>query len=140
MAKIASSKTNPLADIPAAALAAELQRRQRRAQTLQRRHQRLVAEVDKLREEIEALGGTLATATEPRAPRATRTGPRSPGGLVAALKVILAGEALTVSEAAKKVIEHGYRTSSPNFRQIVTQTLAKNDQFERVGRGLYKAK
>ena len=63
-------------------------------------------------------------------------GPRSPGGLVAALKIALAGEALTVSEVAKKVIEHGYSTTSPNFRQIVTQTLAKSDQFERNGRGL----
>ena len=33
-----------------------------------------------------------------------------------------------------------YQTTSPNFRQIVTQTLAKSDQFERVGRGTYRAK
>jgi len=59
---------------------------------------------------------------------------------VAALKITLAGEALTVSEAAKKVIKQGYQSTSLSFRQIVTQTLAKSDQFERVGRGLYKAK
>jgi len=59
---------------------------------------------------------------------------------VAALKVTLAHEAMSVSEAAKKVIERGYRTTSPNFRQIVMQTLAKSEQLERVGRGLYKAR
>ena len=34
---------------------------------------------------------------------------RTSGGLLGALKVALAGEALTMSEAASKVIEQGYR-------------------------------
>ncbi len=140
MSKTREKKTNPLSDIPAGELAAELKRRQRRVQTLQQRHDRLLRKVDKLRAEIETLGGKIALRPALRAGAAKSTGKRAPGGLVAALKAALAREALTVPDAVKKVIEQGYRTTSANFRQIVLQTLARSDQFERVGRGLYKAK
>lgn len=140
MSKTGEKKTNPLAGIPAQALAAELKRRQRQVQTLQRRHDRLRSDADKLRAEIEAIGGKIVTGQRAHAGDAARSVKRAPGGLVAALKAVLARQPLSVSEAADKVIEQGYRTTSSNFRQIVLQTLAKSDQFERVGRGLYKAK
>lgn len=132
--------TNPLANIPAADLAAELERRQRRVQSLLRRHQRFVDEADKLRAEIEALGGSTSVARGARQVRAAPPRSRNATSLIEALKSVLSGEALSVSEAATKVIEAGYQSNSPNFRQIVNQTLAKCDQFERVGRGLYKTK
>jgi len=39
-----------------------------------------------------------------------------------------------------KVIEAGYKSNSASFRQIVNQTLADGDQFERVERGRYTVK
>lgn len=59
------SKTNEvepaahdLSAIPAAALSAELRRRQRRVESLQDRYKPLIACATKLREGIEALGGS----------------------------------------------------------------------------------
>ncbi|OFZ73187.1 MAG: hypothetical protein A2W04_00130 [Betaproteobacteria bacterium RBG_16_64_9] len=57
--------------------------------------------------------------------------------LVEALKRVLAGKAMTVEEATRKVLEAGYRTTSPSFRQIVNITLLRSGQFQRVGRGKY---
>lgn len=136
----AKAQNNPLADIPAAALAAELARRQRRVQTLQRRHLRVAAEADKLRAEIEALGGSTSVAPGNRQPYPAQPRSRNATSLIEALKNVLSAEALSVSETMKKVMEAGYQSNSPSFRQIVNQTLAKCDQFERVGRGMYKAK
>ena len=98
---------------------------QRRVQTLQRNHARLLDEADKLRTENGALGGRIVARPTLRPGRAGDKSGYAPGGLVAALKAALAFEALTVPEAAKKVIEQGYRTTSANFRQVVLQTLAK---------------
>lgn len=131
---------NPLADIPAAALAAELARRQRRIQTLQRRHQRLVTEAEKLRLEIEALGGSIGAAAGALRPIAEPPRRRNPLGLIDALKAAFSGGVLSAGDAAKKVLEAGYRSNSSNFRQIVNQALAKGDHFERVERGLYRVK
>lgn len=88
----------------------------------------------------EALGGP--TSVTRGAGQTGRTQPRwrNSADLIEALKSALSCEAMSVTEATKKVIEAGYQSNSPSFRLIVNQTLAKRDQLERVGRALYKSK
>lgn len=99
-----------------------------------------MARATKLREEIEALGGSPRRSATKAAKDAPSQGRRNATSLVNALKRVLAGNTLSVSEAAQKVIELGYRPNSASFRQIVNQTLNKNDQFERIGRARYTKK
>ena len=71
----------------------------------------------------------------------TRSRPRNTGSLVEALKKLLTGKTMTVTEMADAVQKAGYKTSSPNFRTIVNQTLINNKKdFKRVARGQYTAK
>lgn len=143
MVKTERKKTSPLkhraelSAIPAAELAAELKRRERRAATLLRRHARLMDEAGRLRKEIQAAGGSISDSGSARAPSVR---PRNKTSLVAALRDVLAGKTLSVGEAVKQVLESGYQSTSPEFARIVNQTLAKSDQFERVERGRYRAK
>ena len=66
--------------------------------------------------------------------------PRNESNLVDALKLVLGKKAMTISEAAKKVAEAGYKTTSPSFRQIVNITFIRSGAFERVDRGRYRVK
>ncbi|MDY7108645.1 MAG: hypothetical protein SYC29_08400 [Planctomycetota bacterium] len=71
----------------------------------------------------------------------TGSRPRNTGSLVEALKKLLTGKTMTVTEMADAVQKAGYKTSSPNFRTIVNQTLINNKKdFKRVARGQYTAK
>jgi hypothetical protein len=71
----------------------------------------------------------------------TRSRPRNAGSLVEALKKLLTGKTMSVTEMAAAVQKAGYKTSSPNFRTIVNQTLINNKKdFKRVARGQYTAK
>jgi len=53
-----------------------------------------------------------------------------------------AGKPLPVSEILQRVQSSGYRSSSPNFRAIVNQTLIKErKRFQPTGtRGVYQLK
>jgi hypothetical protein len=67
--------------------------------------------------------------------------PRNTGSLVESLKRLLKGRTMSVTEMADAVQKAGYKTSSPNFRTIVNQTLINNKKdFKRVARGQYTAK
>lgn len=121
-----------LSAIPAAVLAAELRRRQRRVETLQASYERLMARAMKLREEIEALGGSPGRSEAKAATSATSQRPRNETSLVDVLKRVLAGNTMSVSEAAQKVIDAGYESSSASFRQIVNQT--QQERPVRAGR------
>jgi hypothetical protein len=60
--------------------------------------------------------------------------------LVEALHDLLKGRTMSVTEIASAVQEAGYRTTSPNFRTIVNQTLINRPElFRRVARGKYTA-
>ena len=65
---------------------------------------------------------------------------RNTSNLADALAELLAKAQMTVTEAAEKVQEAGYVTTSPNFRTIVNQTFLKDKRFKRVSRGVYTAK
>ncbi len=138
--RVVKPTAQDLSAVPARALAAELRRRERRVQALQARYERFTARATKLREEIEALGGSAGRSGGKGATGASGRRPRNAMCLVDVLKRVLAGDTLSVNEAAQKAIDAGYRSSSTSFRQIVSQTLSGSDQFERVGRGRYTAK
>lgn len=82
-----------------------------------------------------------ATGKGPTKPRGSRKRHRNDTNLVGALQKVLNGKTLGVTEAANAVQKAGYKTTSPNFRTIVNQTLIKHpDAFSKKGRGLYTAK
>lgn len=60
--------------------------------------------------------------------------------LVEALVKLLKGRTMSVTEMTAAVQKAGYKTTSPNFRTIVNQTLIKSDRFKKVARGQYTAK
>jgi hypothetical protein len=67
--------------------------------------------------------------------------PRNTASLVESLQKLLTNKTMTVTEMADAVQKAGYKTSSPNFRTIVNQTLINNKKaFKRVARGQYTAK
>ncbi len=77
----------------------------------------------------------------PRTKAAAGTRPRNADSLVGSLGKLLKGKTMSVTEMSDKVQKAGYKTSSPNFRTIVNQTLINNPKgFKRVARGQYTAK
>lgn len=155
-----SGGTRGLSGVSVEALRAELDRR---LGDLETRRSELVAELEEVENEIESIGQSAGVgASAPRARTRGRRGrprsaPRTTGGgggrrgggrrprnemnLVDALHGVLKGTTMGVTEMSEAVQKAGYRTSSPNFRTIVNQTLIKNpDRFKRVARGQYTAK
>lgn len=85
--------------------------------------------------------GKKASVKAPTKPRGTRKRHRNDSSLVEALQGVLSGTTMGVTEAAAAVQKAGYKTTSPNFRTIVNQTLIKHPEtFSREGRGKYTAK
>ncbi|MFG0242650.1 MAG: hypothetical protein ACF8R9_07705 [Phycisphaerales bacterium JB054] len=138
-------------------LQAELQRRSRDLATLEAKRDELLSKVDGIEAEIAAINGALGASTvsargrrsagRPRAGapiRVTRMAggrrPRNESSLEVALANTLKGKTMGVSEVAAAVQEAGYKTTSPNFRTIVNQTLIKSDLIKKIGRGQYTAK
>jgi len=72
--------------------------------------------------------------------RGGRRGPRARNStnLVDALRGVLAGTTMSVSDIADAVQKAGYRTKSGNFRVIVNQALLANPKiFRKIARGQY---
>lgn len=136
-----------LRNASAGELHAELQRRSRDLKTLESRRAALMEKIDAIDSEIAAINGALGVAP-PRARRATgratsgggRRRPRNENSLEVALASTLKGKTMGVSEVADAVQKAGYKTTSPNFRTIVNQTLIKSDLIKKTGRGQYTAK
>ena len=133
-----------LASTPTAELRRELERRQSMVQELIRQRDALNAELAQLE------GGVGATASAParRGPGRPRLSPGSsiemkPYGanksnLATALRNVLSGRTLSVSELTTAVQKSGYKTKSNNFRTIVNQALIANPSlFKKVARGQY---
>ncbi|MEQ8844270.1 MAG: hypothetical protein RIB58_05390 [Phycisphaerales bacterium] len=77
----------------------------------------------------------------PSKPTGSRKRHRNDTNLVEALRQVLKGTTMGVSEVAQAVQDAGYKTTSPNFRTIVNQTLIKHpDVFSKQARGLYTAR
>lgn len=141
----------------------ELQRRSRDLAKLESKRDKLLAQVEELDHEINAINAALGAPTASRGRRGrpaaaagggggrgARRAARGPGGgrkrprneksLEVALADVLKGQTMGVTEVADAVQAAGYQTTSPNFRTIVNQTLIKSDLIKKVGRGQYTAK
>lgn len=132
-------KNGDLVRVSVADLQAEIDRRLR---TLDDRRAKLVAQLDAIENEMVAYNGAVAArrATLLKT-RRVRKRPRNRTNLVSALKEVLTDRTLSVTEMSVAVQKGGYRTTSPNFRTIVNQTLINNKQaFKRVARGCYTAR
>ena len=121
-----------LTDMSIAALQSEIKRREKHANSLQRRREKLVKQLAEIDAEIAELGGTISGGRGGRRPR-------NEANLPDALVKVLTGKTMSVTEAADAVRAAGYITTSPNFRTIVNQALIRDKRFKRVGRGEYTA-
>ncbi len=128
-AKATSGGRGP-AGMSTAELQAELHRRERGLSSLVKKRERAAARLEEIDQEIAALGGAAMGGK-----RARNDQP-----LADALVDCLTGTTMSVTEVAEAVQHAGYRTTSPNFRTIVNQTLLKDKRFKRVARGQYTAK
>ena len=132
----------------------ELQRRQHDLASLLARRETLESELASLNDEIDMLGGAPTSGRGgrrgPGRKKAGRRGrPRGTGKKIGkrpknkmtlqeAMKKVLKGRTLSVTEIAAAVKKAGYKSSSSTFRTIVNQTLIKNPgTFRKVARGQY---
>lgn len=127
-----------LGSVSTDALAQELRKRQGDLRRLEARRERLVAELAELDREITAVGGAGGFGQTARG--GLRRRPKNDSNLADALVQTLTGKTMGVTEVAEAVQAAGYRTSSPNFRTIVNQTLLKDKRIKKIARGQYTAK
>ena len=121
------------ANVPFVELQKEIERRQRLLP-------KLIAERDALNCQIAGLQGlTQAMPEQPTKQRVTRRGHgRNKMSLGDTLAMFIKGKVkVRIAEAAEGVLAAGYETKSRNFRDIVKQTLRKDERFTRVGRGQF---
>ncbi len=118
----------PLGEMSIDELQSEIRKRERRRKSLERKRERLQSQIIEVERELAEAGGPLTGG---------RKRPRNDQNLGDALADLLATQTLNVTSIAEEVQKAGYRTTSPNFRTIVNQTLIKDPRFTRVGRGLY---
>ena len=148
--KSTAARTGSLRGVSTTALQAELQRRGSDLTKLEAKRDALMAELDQVDNEIlvinaalsaAGLGGSSRRVGPGRARRAgARKRPRNEKSLEVALADVLKGKTMGVTEVAEAVQRAGYKTTSPNFRTIVNQTLIRSSLIKKLGRGAYTAK
>lgn len=110
----------------------ELARRRRGVARLERRRDRLTAELAEINAQIAELGGSSGGGGRGGRGRNSMTLPD-------ALYQVLQGRTMSVTEAADAVRSAGYSSSAANFRTMVNQALLKDKRFKKVARGQYTA-
>lgn len=134
MARTASVGRMSVAD-----LQAEINRRQRAVSKLVKQRNRLVSKLTKLERQIADAGGEIGGRRGGAISGRRRA--KNEHSLSEALHNLLKGKTMSVTDAAAKVQDAGYKTTSPSFRTIVNQTLINHSSmFKRVGRGQYTSK
>ena len=110
------------------------QQRSKKKELLRERN-RIAAQLDKINRQIAGLNGSASVSSSGRA--------RNSMSLVATLESVLEKQSkgLSVSDILVAVQASGYKSSSPNFRGIVNQTLIKErKKFVALSRGVYALK
>lgn len=130
--RAAEGKAADVAGMSVAELQAELRRRQRGVAKLERRREKLMAELAQINNEISDLGGSTGGFTPGGRARNSMTLPD-------ALAKVLSGVTMSVTEAAEAVKAAGYQSNAENFRTMVNQALLKDSRFKKVSRGRYTA-
>lgn len=118
-------------------LQAEIRRRGKGVNRLQRKRDRLLKQIDAIDRELRAHGHAAGRMTSMSG---RRTRPRNEMSLVDALHKVLDGKTMSVTEVAEAVQKAGYQSSAANFRTIVNAALITSGKFKRVSRGQYTAK
>lgn len=147
----AGQRRSSLRSVTTTDLQAELQRRAAELDKLEAKRESLVAEVEQIDSEISFINAALGVSSGPRTRRAAggrrrasagtgRKRPRNEKSLEVALADVLKGKTMGVTEVANAVQKAGYKTTSPNFRTIVNQTLIRSELIKKLGRGAYTAK
>ncbi|MBL8746092.1 MAG: hypothetical protein JNK58_07025 [Phycisphaerae bacterium] len=125
-----------LGTLTIAQLQREIRRREhdagRKVQSLQKRRDNLLGKIAELESQIAKLGGRNRSGV--------RTRPQNDANLADSLAAVLKNTIMNVTGVSSAVQKAGYRTTSPNFRTIVNQTLIKDPRFKRVSRGKYTVK
>ncbi len=125
----------------------ELDRRQGTLRSMLQQRAQLTEQLRELEQRIIAMGGADYLGTTHRRtplaapPPASSARTRDVSSLTlpeALAKVVGIGDVVAPREAAERVRAAGYRTTASNFAAVVTNTLAKEKRFRRVGRGRYE--
>jgi hypothetical protein len=131
-----------LSRVDTSELLSELNRRRRSLPGLKKKRAKLARELAEVDEQIEALGGAAAAAPRGRRGAGTRAaGTRAANKMSlpeAMTKAMSKTSPMSIKDITTKVQELGYISTSENFSNIVSQTLSKDDRFEKVSRGQYK--
>jgi hypothetical protein len=129
-----------------AELKKELARRAQGARTHQARRQKLLAQLKTINEELVFLGtgpdGDIAAGDKLRG--SVQSGPprkrarndiRLPDAIASSMEL---RAVVSPKEAARLVRANGFKTTSKNFNMMVSNALAKDKRFRRIGRGQYE--
>lgn len=115
-------------------LQAEMARRSKVVNRLERRRAKLHAELAAVESELAGFGALSASG-------GIRRRPRNEMNLVDTLASVLKGKTMSVTDAAQAARDAGYMTTAANFRTIVNQALIRETKvFKKVSRGQYTAK
>jgi hypothetical protein len=129
-----SNSTSNALTMSTAELQAELQRRERNVRKLERRREKLLADLSEVEQSLAAEGALSAAG-------GIRRRPRNDMNLVDSLAQVLRGKEMSVTEVTQAVQQAGYMTTAANFRTIVNQALIReNKRFKKVARGRYTAR
>jgi hypothetical protein len=139
-----------LSGLSSSALEAELARRRGERTRLEKEHLGLTRRLAEIERVLSGFGGRVRRAAKRgaaaarqrvgKARRASKTGRRRPRNTMTlndALVKILSGKQMGPTEAAAAVRSAGYKTTSPNFRTIVSQALARDKRIKKLRRGKY---
>lgn len=132
--KTGTKKQSSLTTMSIGELQAELQRRERGIRKLERRREKLLAELAQVDADLASVGALSASG-------GVRRRPRNDMNLVDSLAAVLNGKTMSVTEVTQAVQAAGYLTTAANFRTIVNQALIREKKvFKKVARGQYTAK
>ena len=128
-----------------AELRREIARRESAVKKLEAQRAALAKRLEKIDRQIAQLAGGAAPAPAPAPAAQTKaTGarkrvmPKKGADLKSVLvKAMTGGAVMSIGEAMAAVQKAGYKSSSKNFRLILSQTLSKDDRFKTVTRGKY---
>ena len=124
------ARTKSLGRLSVADLQAEISRRRRTASKLVRQRNGLLTKLNKLERLISQSGGQASKRAGGAVSGRRRA--KNEFSLSEALHAMLKGKTMSVTDAAEKVQESGYKTTSPSFRTIVNQTLINSGKLNRA--------
>ena len=115
-----------------------LRDRKKQLSKLQRRREKLQAELASLDDQIAEMHGSGSALPPGKRPRNDRN-------LADTIEEVIrkdgkGSKGMKVPQIVEAVERTGYASSSKNFRGIVNQTLIKDDRFKSVSRGVYGLK